>query len=165
MEDGKLDIGLIGKPDNQKNINFFPLQEIEDIFVATHDYLCNLQIRGVNRQHILQSSTLMLLDKENITRQYIDSYFEKNHILLHNVIEVSNLDLLIEMTKTSLGVGCVIRDFIKTELQTGALLEIPLKHPIHKREIGFAYSKNIKISKSLKHFIDFCRIENEDPPS
>ncbi len=165
LEDGKLDIGLIGKPDNQKNINFFPLQEIEDIFVATHDYLCNLQIRGVNRQHILQSSTLMLLDKENIPRQYIDSYFEKNHILLHNVIEVSNLDLLIEMTKTSLGVGCVIRDFIKTELQTGALLEIPLKHPIHKREIGFAYSKNIKISKSLKHFIDFCRIENEDPSS
>lgn len=158
LEDGKLDIGLIGRPDNRKNIVFHPLQEIEDIFVATQDYLDNLQERGVKRQHILQSSTLMLLDKENITRQYIDSYFQRNHILLHNIIEVSNMDLLIEMAKISLGAGCVIRDFVKTELQTKTLVEIPLKSPLHKREIGFAYSKNIKISKSLQQFIDFIHI-------
>ena len=171
LEEGKLDIGLIGRPENvrhahsgrpvrshlsgSKNIDFYPLQEIEDIFVATHDYLHNLQVRGVNRQHILQSSTLMLLDKENITRQYIDSYLQDYRILLHNIIEVSNMDLLIEMAKTSLGVGCVIRSFVATELQDGTLKEIPLKHPIPKREIGFAYSKNIKISKSLAHFIEF----------
>ena len=65
------------------------------------------------------------------------------------------MDLLIEMSKTSLGIGCVIRDFVKTELQAGTLTEIPLKHPIRKREIGFAYNKNTKISKSLKHFIEF----------
>lgn len=157
LEEGKLDIGLIGKPENPKNIDFYSLQKIEDIFVATHDYLHNLQIRGVNRQHILQNSTLMLLDKENITRQYIDSYFQENHILLHDIIEVSNMDLLIEMAKISLGVGCVIRDFVKTELQTGDLVEIPLKQPIHKREIGFAYNKTMKISKSLQHFIEFSQ--------
>ena len=171
LEEGKLDIGLIGRPENvkhthsgspirshlagSKNIDFYPLQKIEDIFVATHDYLHNLQVRGVNRQQILQSSTLMLLDKENITRQYIDSYLQDYRILLHNIIEVSNMDLLIEMAKTSLGVGCVIRSFVKTELQAGIRMEIPLKHPIPKREIGFAYSKNLKISKSLAHFIEF----------
>lgn len=155
LEDGKLDIGLIGKPENMKNIEFCPLREIEDIFVATRDYMHNLQVRGVNRHHILQNSTLMLLDKENITRQYIDSYFQEHHILLHDIIEVSNMDLLIEMAKISLGIGCVIRDFVKTELQTGTLLEIPLKHPLHKREIGFAYNKNAKISRSLEHFIEF----------
>lgn len=155
LEEGKLDIGLVGKPELTKHIDFYPLQEIEDIFVATHDYLHNLKIRGVTRQHILQSSTLLLLDKENITRQYIDSYFQSNHILLHNIIEVSNMDLLIEMAKISLGVGCVIRDFVQTELQSKTLMEIPLKYPIHRREIGFAYNKNTKISKSLEHFIDF----------
>lgn len=171
LEEGKLDIGLIGRLENfnnvppasshhthfavSKGIDFYPLQEIQDIFVATRDYLHNLQVRGVNRQDILPNSTLMLLDKENITRQYIDSYFRDNRILLHNIIEVSNMDLLIEMAKTSLGVGCVIRDFVETELQNGTLMEIPLKFPIRKREIGFAYSKNTKISKSLEHFIEF----------
>lgn len=155
LEEEKLDIGLIGKPELTKNIDFYPLQEIEDIFVATHDYLHNLKIRGVKRQHIIQSSTLLLLDKENITRQYIDSYFQDNHILPHNIIEVSNMDLLIEMAKISLGVGCVIRGFVKTELQNKILMEIPLKNNIHRREIGFAYNKNTKISKSLAHFIEF----------
>lgn len=155
LEEDKLDIGLIGRPENMKNIEFCPLREIEDIFVATRDYLRNLQVRGVDRQHMLQSSTLLLLDRENITRQYIDSYFQEHHILLNDIIEVSNMDLLIEMTLVSLGIGCVIRDFVKTELQVGALLEIPLKHPLPKREIGFAYHKNAKISRSLEHFIDF----------
>lgn len=155
LEDGKLDAGLIGKPDNLKNIDFYSLREIEDIFVATRDYLQNLRIRGVNRHQILQNATLMLLDKENMTRQYIDNYFQDNHILLQDIIEVSNMDLLIEMVKIGLGVGCVIRDFVKNELQSNTLVEIPLKNPIQKREIGFAYNKNVKISKSLAHFIQF----------
>ena len=155
MEDGKLDIGLIGKPDNLKNIDFYSLREIEDIFIATRDYLQNLRIRGVNRHQILQNATLMLLDKENMTRQYIDNYFQDNHILIQDIIEVSNMDLLIEMVKIGLGVGCVIRDFVKTELQSNTLVEIPLKLPIQKREIGFAYHRDVKISKSLAHFIHF----------
>ena len=155
LEDGKLDVGLIGKPENSKNIDFYCLQEIEDIFVATNDYLYNLKLRGVERDQILQNSTLMLLDKENMTRQYIDDYFQDNHIMIQDTIEVSNMDLLIEMSKISLGVGCVIRDFVKEELETGTLTEIPLGIPIHKREIGFAYNQNVRVSKSLEHFIEF----------
>lgn len=164
LEDGKLDIGLIGKPEILKNIDFYPLREIEDIFVATRDYLHNLKIRGVDKQHILQNSTLMLLDKENMTRQYIDDYFQNNHIMVQDTIEVSNMDLLIEMSKISLGVGCVIRDFVRNELKTGTLIEIPLGIPIHKREIGFAYNKDVKISKSLKHFIDFYQQYEQQHP-
>ena len=155
LEDGKLDVGLIGKPENSKNIDFYCLREIEDIFVATDDYLHILKLRGVEPDQILQNSTLMLLDKENMTRQYIDDYFQSNHIAIQDTIEVSNMDLLIEMSKISLGVGCVIRDFVKDELQTGILKEIPLGIPIHKREIGFAYNQNVRVSNSLEHFIEF----------
>lgn len=155
LEDGKLDVGLIGKPENSKNIDFYCLREIEDIFVATDDYLHILKLRGIESDQILQNSTLMLLDKENITRQYIDDYFQSNHITIQDTIEVSNMDLLIEMSKISLGVGCVIRDFVKEELESGILKEIPLGIPIHKREIGFAYNQNVRVSNSLEHFIEF----------
>lgn len=155
LEDGKLDIGLIGKPENSKSIDFYYLQEIEDIFVATENYLHNLKLRGIESDQILQNSTLMLLDKENMTRQYIDDYFQNNHIVIQDTIEVSNMDLVIEMSKISLGVGCVIRNFVTEELKTGVLKEIPLGIPIHKREIGFAYNQNVKVSKSLEHFIAF----------
>ena len=65
------------------------------------------------------------------------------------------MDLLIEMSKISLGVGSVIRDFVQNELKAGALVEIPLEIPLQKREIGFAYKKIGKMSKALKQFIAF----------
>ena len=47
LDENKIDIGLIGKPDNLKNINFYYLDNIEDIFVANPDYLSNLKKRGI----------------------------------------------------------------------------------------------------------------------
>lgn len=155
LEEGKLDIGLVGKPYTIKNIDFYRLCDIEDIFVSTRDYLHNLGLRGIKKDQILQNSTLMLLDKENMTRQYIDDYFQKNHIVLQDIIEVSNMDLLIEMAKVSLGVSCVIKNFVREELEHGTLVEIPLTIPIRKREIGFAYNREVKTSDSLKKFIAF----------
>ena len=62
----KIDIGLIGKPASLKTFNFYYLDNIEDIFVTTKDYLRNLSARGVKKSEILQNSTLMLLDKGNM---------------------------------------------------------------------------------------------------
>lgn len=155
LADGRLDIGLIGEPDSSKNMNFYTLREIEDIFVATKDYLHNLSVRGIHRSQLLQSATLILLDRENMTRQYIDDYFQKNQIPLQDMIEVSNMDLVIEMSKIGLGAGCVIKDFVRKELQSGSLVEIPLGIPIQRRTIGFAYRSDARISEPLKKFIDF----------
>lgn len=157
LEENKIDIGLIGKPDNTKNIQFDYLEEIEDIFVATKDYLRNLKTRGVTKSHILQNSTLMLLDKHNMTRQYIDDYLQINHIHVQDSIDISDMDLLIEFAKIGVGVACVIKSFVTSELAEGMLIEIPLGIPIHKREVGFAYKTQLKPSKSLRAFIEFYR--------
>ena len=157
LEENKIDVGLIGKPESLKNIDFYYLAEIKDIFVATKDYLRNLKARGVKEDRILQSSTIMLLDKNNMTRQYIDDYLQENHIVVQDSIDISSMDLLIEFAKISVGVACVIREFVKKELADGSLIEIPLGFPIHKREVGFAYKKSVKPSKSLELFVDFYK--------
>lgn len=155
LEENKIDIGLIGKPENMKAIDFFYLTEIEDIFVASHAYLNHLKQRGVENDAILSNSTLMLLDKKNMTRQYIDDYLQGNQIAIQDLIEISSMDLLIDFAKTNLGVACVIREFVKKELSEHTLIEIPLGFPMHKREVGFAYKKTLKPSKSLELFIEF----------
>ena len=161
LDDNKIDIGLIGKPDNLKNIQFYYLDNIKDIFVATGDYLSHLSQRGIKEDEILQNSTLMLLDKNNMTRQYIDDYLQENQITVADSIDISNMDLLIDFAKIGVGVACVIKSFVKKELEDGTLTEIPLGVPIHEREVGFAYKSNLKPSKSLQTFIDFY--ENYHP--
>ena len=157
LEDNKIDIGLIGKPENLKNIHFDFLEEIEDIFVAAKDYLRNLKARGIQKDHILQSSTLMLLDKNNMTRQYFDDYLQENQIIIKDSIDISDMDLLIDFARIGVGVACVIKNFVREDLENGTLMEIPLGFPIHKREVGFAYKTTTKPSKSLAEFIHFYK--------
>ena len=157
LEDNKIDIGLIGKPENLKNIHFDFLEEIEDIFVAAKDYLRNLKARGIQKDHILQSSTLMLLDKNNMTRQYIDDYLQENQIIIKDSIDIYDMDLLIDFARIGVGVACVIKNFVREDLENGTLMEIPLGFPIHKREVGFAYKTTTKPSKSLAEFIHFYK--------
>lgn len=155
LEDNQIDIGLIGKPQNLKNIHFDFLEEIEDVFVSTKDYIRNLRARGVQKDQLLSNSTLMLLDKNNMTRQYIDDYLQENQIQARESIDISNMDLLIDFARIGLGIACVIKSFVADDLSSGALVEIPLGIPIHKREVGFAYKPSPKLSKSLNEFIRF----------
>ena len=157
LDNNKIDIGLIGKPAVMKNIEFDYLDNIEDIFVANKEYLDNLKKRGVAADEILENSTLMLLDKNNMTRKYIDDYLQNNQIEVAESIDISNMDLLIDFAKIGVGVACVIRNFVKEELEEGSLIEVPLGFPIHEREVGFAYKSNTKSSKSLESFIAFYR--------
>ena len=154
LENNTLDIGLVAKPSSLKIYEFLPIYEIEDIFVATSDYLDNLLLREKDKD-IFATANVMLLDEENISRMYVEEYFNENHIHPQHVLEVSSMDLLIEFAKTGLGVGCVIKEFVSDELDSGRLIQIPLKKPINKREIGFCYNRAAYLSDSMTKFIEF----------
>lgn len=154
LDNNTLDIGLVAKPGNQRIYEFLPSNEIEDIFVATKDYLDNLRLREKD-ENIFTTGNIMLLDAENISRMYIDDYFKTNHIYPQHLLEVSSMDLLIEFAKTGLGVACVIKEFVSEELRNGQLIQIPLKKAIKKREVGFCYNKAAYLSDSMSKLINF----------
>ena len=157
LDDNKIDIGLIGKPEVLKGLTFDHLSDIEDTFVATPEYLDNLAKRGIEKEEVLEHATLMLLDKNNVTRRYIDDYFQENLINVSDTIDISDMGLLIDFAKIGVGVACVIKSFVSRELSKGKLVEIPLEIAIPKREVGFAYKENVKHSKALESFIDFYK--------
>ena len=157
LDDNKIDIGLIGKPEMLKGFVFDYLSDIEDAFVATPEYLSNLAERGIEKDEVLEHATLMLLDKNNVTRRYIDDYLQENLINVSDTIDISDMGLLIDFAKIGVGVACVIKSFVSRELKKGKLEEIPLEIAIPKREVGFAYKENVKISKALECFIDFYK--------
>ncbi len=155
MESGKIDIGLIAHPGTIRNIDFYSLGTIQDIFVASPSYLRHLELHSDDLnsgRDLLEKGTLMLLDKHNMTRQYIDDYMTANHLPMNNTIEGTTMELLIEFARIGLGVGCVIKEFVTDELADGRLQEIPLDIPIHRREIGFTYMKKRQQEKSRPAF-------------
>lgn len=156
LEQQRIDIGLVAEPKSQKNIQFLPVMEIEDIFVATPKYMENLKLREGTSADIFHVGNIMLLNKENVTRSYIDDYMGSNGISANNLLEVTTMDLLIEFARIGLGIGCVIKEFVKDDLESGRLVEIKLNQPIRKRTVGFAYHAN-RTSRALETFIQFCK--------
>lgn len=159
MENGSVDIGLIGENDHMDKLSFYPIQEIEDILVCTGSYLDNLKERGSlsdspSPHEIIGASTLMLLDKGNITRQYVDKYLAMEGILAEQTLEVTSMDLLIDFARLGLGIACVIRSFVEKELEEGTFISLPLPAAIPKRRIGFAVQKNAPFSPALQKFMD-----------
>lgn len=156
LADDAIDIGLVGMPEHKTGFIYENLVEIEDIFVATSTYMSHLPQDMTSTREILEASTLMLLDKNNMTRQYIDDYLAKNQIQTKDYIEISNMDLLIEFAKIGVGVPDVIKNFVQEELADGQLQQIPLDIPIHKRDVGFAYKKTHLQNDALSCFLDFA---------
>ncbi len=156
LEQQRIDIGLVVEQKPSRNMNFIPVMDIEDIFVATPSYLENLRLREGAGTDVFQSGNLMLLDKNNITRHYIDDYMACNEIIANNLLEVTTMDLLIEFARIGLGIGCVIKEFVKEDLDSGRLVQLKLDTPIHKRNVGFLWQSS-RTSKTLDTFIRFCR--------
>lgn len=158
LEQQRIDIGLIAEPKSHRNLEFLPVMEIEDIFAATPSYLENLKLREGEDADIFQVGNIMLLDKKNLTRSYIEDYMNLNNIAANNLLEVTTMDLLIEFARIGLGIGCVIKEFVKEDLETGQLVQLKLDTPIRKRTVGFAYHPN-RTSKALETFVKFCQEE------
>lgn len=156
LEQQRIDIGLVVEQKSAKSMNFIPVMDIEDIFVATPSYLENLRLREGADTDVFQSGNLMLLDKNNITRHYIDDYMAVNEIVANNLLEVTTMDLLIEFARIGLGIGCVIKEFVKEDLDSGRLAQLKLDTPIHKRTVGFLWQSS-RTFKALDTFIRFCK--------
>ena len=155
LEQQHIDLGLIAEPSSRKPLIFVPVMNIQDIFVSTKPYLDNLYLRESRNTDNFQTGNILLLDRNNMTRKYIDEYLSEHQIVPGQVLEVNTMDILIEFAKICLGIGCVIREFVQEELDKKTLVTIPMKWPIKKRTIGFAYNPG-GTSRALEDFLSFC---------
>ena len=67
----------------------------------------------------------------------MNAQLKEHHVELSHILEVTTMDLLIQFAEIGLGIACVIRDFVKKELEEGTLVEVPVGFSFPPREIGF----------------------------
>lgn len=159
LNNNAIDIGLISYPDSKHNLELLPVSEIHDTFVTTDNYLNNFKKRdALVKESIIKNATFIMLNKENMTRKHVDANLSAAQIELENIMEASNMDLLIDFCKTDLGIACVIREFVLEELKSGILKEVRILKNPPGRNIGFAYhAQSTKENPSLTLFLDTIR--------
>lgn len=156
IDQGIIDFGIISRLSDPSSYTFMKLADIQDIFVAKEEYLKTLHITRPN--DIFAKGIFMLLEADNITRQYIDHFFIENNILIKPEIEINTMDFLIEFAKIGLGISVVIKSFVEKELTSGTLIEIPVSPPIPPRSVGIIYDKNRPLSIAAQTFLSYFKI-------
>lgn len=166
LKSGAIDIGLVGissaEISETSAISYLPVKTIEDIFVATDTYLAPFLRKNKTEPSVdeafFKDASFIMLDKENISRKHADTFLSEHQLILHNIIEVNNMDLSIEFAKAGLGIACVISDFVKGDLKNGTLRELKLGRKIPKRQIGFAYPVKIPMTTAMNTLIQYYQI-------
>lgn len=151
IEECSIDLALIVKPENLRRSIYHSLGVIEYIFVCTPTYREKF---NCDNDEIFDYANIMLLDKDNVSRKHINSYYAKNNIIPLHILEVNEMDMLIEFAKMSIGVSCVVKQFVENELKSGSLIETTLSNPIPPREIGFLYNNIQPFNENILKFIN-----------
>lgn len=151
IDECSIDLALVVKPENLGRSIYHSLGVIEYIFICTPSYREKLNCEN---DEIFDYANIMLLDKDNVSRKHINNYYAKNNIMPLHILEVNEMDMLIEFAKMSIGVSCVVKQFVEDELKAGSLIEITLSNPIPPREIGFLYNDIQPFNENILKFIN-----------
>lgn len=152
LDECSIDLALMAKPNSINSLFYYSLGMIEDIFVCTPSYLQKL---NCSPKDIFEKGNIMLLNKDNVSRVHINNYYAENNIFPSHILEVNDMDMLIEFAKIGIGISCVVKQFVKNELNSGILIEIAVPKSIPPREIGFLYNKNVHpLNDNILKFIN-----------
>ena len=149
LKNNDVDIAFVHTPVTNQNFTFRPCLTLEDYFVCSKDFDCS-QIKELSD---LTKYRTLLLEKSSHSRKSLDSNLLRYNVELRPKFELASLDLLIEFAKKNMGIICVSKQYIKTELKSQELKIIPLKEKLDLRSISLAFDNNT-ISHAAKRFME-----------
>ena len=146
LKEGKIDFAVVSGPlPAQENIRMVPVRGIQDIFVAGPKFAAYAQKE--QPLSVLEQLPLITLDKDTSTRRYVQRFLEERNVHIRPEFELSTSDMIVQFALRYLGVGSVVKDFAKKELDSGELVELQLKERLPKRQ--FLVASGVKGGQSL----------------
>ncbi|WOO35863.1 LysR family transcriptional regulator [Anaerocolumna sp. AGMB13020] len=158
---GEIDLGLFNLIPMQENkIEIIDTFELHDCFVVGEQYK-ELSRQKVEIRNVINNYPIIMLQRGGNTRAFIDEFFRLKGIDIHPQIELSNMDLIVEFAKNGLGVACVTKEYIMSELINGQLYEVPLDEIITPRTLGIGIKKDMPLSVASEEFLRILKLNNK----
>ncbi len=153
VKDGTAELAFVSLPAQDDELTIEPCLEIHDIFVAGPEQ----KLRQKYSWEDIAKEPLILLEKNSISRRFLDEEFGKKHISLTPQIEVAAHELLLRFASIHLGISCVVEEFSKESLQLGNVQKLALNPSLPTRHIGYAYLKHNTLSPAAQKFLDLIK--------
>lgn len=153
VKNGTAELAFVNLPAQDDELTIEPCLEIHDIFVAG----VNHNPRQKYSWEDIAKEPLILLEKNSISRRFLDKEFGKKHIELTPQIEIAAHELLLRFASIHLGVSCVVEEFSKEHISRGEVQKLNLTPSLPTRHIGYAYLKHNTLSLAAQKFLDLIK--------
>ena len=160
LKNGQIDLGFVHLPMSDHELDVKHLATIQDCFVVGNSYRHLLEHPVTARELI--KIPLLLLSKGSSTRRYVEEWLFSLGVTAEVDIELSSMDMLIELAQRGYGTAFVTRSFIKQELKEEKLYELQLTDPIPERSIAVATRRDISLSITANHFLNMLTASLDD---
>lgn len=158
LEKRELDLIIDSYPieSSREDIVVDDLIEVDNCFVASNKYaklISNSKAISINE---LSQYPLLLQQAKTSTRKALDNILGGSLEIFEPNIEVATTEVMLDLVKKGLGIGYFAKMSVMDKLQSGELIEIPIKEELPKTKIGIVYIKEF-LTSAPKKFVEIVK--------
>lgn len=159
--DGRLDLAIAPLFRDYRDLVQLELAEDELGFLI-HPLHPWAKRERINRAELQQEERLILPDSASPTFELIDAYFRQERIPLHAYIEIGNEEVVKQLVGLDLGVGILPAWIAASEIETGALVSLPLGRRSLRRRWTVFHRKGRPLAFPETLFVGVCQAVTRD---
>lgn len=142
---GRIDFGVVTRPvEVDTQFDVFQVRKIQDVFVAG-DKFQNLQGKKLDYSELTELP-LICLEGDTSTRKYVDCFLKEMQVEVTPEFELATSDMIVQFALRNLGVGCVVEDFARKQLDSGELFRLEFEQSIPERDMCLIVDKRVTMS-------------------
>lgn len=154
LENNELDFILDFISDKDK-LDYFDVKKLETfshcfVCLSELDYKLNREICSLKDLEFLP---LILPVSFSSPRQNLDFLAVNSKVEFKNVLSIETSELIYSMVKRGLGIGYILREMVKTEIEKGEFKEIEVIEELPDVSLNLIY-KEKKLTEASRRFID-----------
>lgn len=150
LRNGNIDI-VIGSESfkKSKDLIFIPIKDIQYIFVSNKKETLTLE-------EILQNK-LILQASPSVSRSVFNKFISDNNLCCNITMEVVSHKLVVEFVKNKMGIGYVVKDYVRQQLRHKELYEVKVSTRLPKRKIGYILRDGFTPSHAVKELVKIIK--------
>ena len=136
------------------------VRKIQDVFVAGEKFR---YLKGKKLDYKeLSALPLICLEGDTSTRKYVDSYLEERKVSVTPEFELATSDMIVQFAMRNLGIGCVVEDFAKKQIDSGELFRLEFKKKIPERDMCLMIDQRSTMSVAAAKLLELLKVTNRD---
>lgn len=161
LKNNKADVGFINLPAPDKDVKLL------NVVMSIHDgFFCSDKFSELIGDPVpldrLESYPLLMLETPTVTTRSVLNFVASQGVSLNPEIELSSLELMVQLAINDMGIACVPKEFVKKEIDSGLLKEVVTVPGLPVRAIGMALPKSAEMTFAVKEFVKSVNGEKND---